>query len=192
MDRMGPVGQISCRSAGRVPLHRRVGLLALLVCCIPTRSPAQTGERAADSPAGRGDTVVLRPCRDSLQTPVVAAEAFYRWYLRHLAAGTEPRDQRETLHTVVTTRRLAALDRAEAGPDVPPGDYFLTTQDWLRSWPDAIRGVLVRRDPRTATVQMLIGPWGNEQLRLRVGLLCAGDGIWRIDTVRRVETPQTP
>lgn len=101
-------------------------------------------------------------------TPEAAAANFYRWYLRQLNAGKDPRSQqRKTLLTFLSRdfgRRFYAIpnDRYDA-------DVFLDAQDFDEEWERSVSTSRASVRGKRATFNIILGVFKNGKISKGIG-----------------------
>jgi ABC-type transporter MlaC component len=118
--------------------------------------------------------------------PDTAARDFYKWYIAELNADRYPIRDHEAAVRKKVSARLGKWLYSEASEDYG-ADYFLSLQDWARSWANSVTAKTTSVSGNKAMVAVEFPRSGGfVRHRLRVSMV-KESGVWKID---RVDTAQ--
>jgi hypothetical protein len=118
--------------------------------------------------------------------PDLAAQQFYKWYLRLLAENKDPmHDEAAMFSNYVSGALVKDIEKKIHSPDGMESDYFIQAQDYLDDWPGNVSVATPRIERATAKVTVSLGAAKSSAYRLAVTLV-KEKSTWKIRKVARL------
>jgi hypothetical protein len=129
-------------------------------------------------------TLVLPISINAQSTPAGTVRAFYKWYVHSLNRNVpEPlRSDKVTSRKYVTGSLLRRIEKAMKAEGGIGADYFLSAQDFDKSWENNIVIRKVSTTASTSTINVVLPSKQMGDQKLKIALKKEG-GVWKIDKV---------
>lgn len=117
--------------------------------------------------------------------PEASVSAFYKWYLKSMAANKNPLiDDRANLGKYVSSALIKEIDKQMHSPEGLDADYFIQAQDYLDDWESNI--VMSKTEIKGKSASMLVTLGATKESRYRLALTLVKEGdVWKIRKIRR-------